>query len=305
MTDGNLQARGRSLALVVGGDSLVGAAIHSQCRQLAIPVAVSSRRKSANALFLDLGDPDFGPLERTACDVAFVCAAVTDMRACQNDPVGTRRINVDNTIELMRRLADKGTHLLFLSTSQVFDGKVAVPAEDAATNPRNEYGAQKLAVEQAIQRYGLPAAVLRPTKIFGDRPVGIFKLWLEALAENTAIRAATNMALSPVMVDDVARIARWLAAERQGGIWHLGAADELTYFEAAKLMAERQHKPVSLVIGEELTEAQVPSIFRLGNASLSSEKIVRALEMPLRRARDVLGGLFGRSPPTAAAPREA
>jgi len=305
MTDGNFQASGRGLALVVGGDSLVGSAIHSQCRELAIPVAVSSRRRGANALFLDLSDPDFRPLERTACDVAFICAAVTDMRACQNEPLATRRINVDNTIELMRRLADKGTHLLFLSTSQVFDGKIPVPAEDAATNPRNEYGAQKLAVEQAIQRYKLPAAVLRPTKIFGERPAGIFKLWFQALAENTSIRAATNMALSPVMVEDVARAARWLAAERQSGVWHLGAADELTYFEAARLMAEGQHKPASLVIGEALTEAQVPSIYRLGNASLLSEKIAHALEMPLKRARDVLGALFARFSPLPAGPREA
>lgn len=305
MTDGTIPAGGRGPALVVGGDSLVGAAIQAQCRELAIPVVVSSRRKGDGTLFLDLGDPDFGPLERTACDVAFICAAVTDMRACQNDPAGTRRINVDNTIELMRRLADKGSHLLFLSTSQIFDGTVPVPAEDAATNPRNEYGAQKLAVEQAIQRYKLPATVLRPTKIFGDQPVGIFKLWAKALAEDTPIRAATNMAISPIMVEDVARIARRLAAERRGGVWHLGALDELTYLEAARLMAEGRRKPASLVIGEPLTEAQVPSIYRLGNASLSSEKIARALGMPLKRARDVLAALFARSPPPAPRSREA
>ena len=53
----------------------------------------------------------------------------------------------------MRRLADRGTHLVFLSSSQVFDGETANPTEEAATCPKNEYGAQKLAVEQAIERY--------------------------------------------------------------------------------------------------------------------------------------------------------
>ena len=39
---------------------------------------------------------------------------------------------------------------MFLSSSQVFDGETALPDEDAPTPPKNDYGVQKLAVEQAI-----------------------------------------------------------------------------------------------------------------------------------------------------------
>lgn len=302
MAGRDFQERGNSLGLIVGGDSLVGSAIHSHCRKSGIPVEISSRRPGAKGLFLDLRDPDFAPLERTRYDFAFVCAAVTDMRACQEEPVLTRQVNVTNTIELMRRLADRGTHLLFLSSSQVFDGETAAPTEDAATCPKNEYGAQKLAVEQAIVRYELPAAVLRPTKILASHPVGVFTAWFEALGKGTAIQAATNMALSPVMVEDIAQAAGLLAAERHRGIWHLGASDEMTYFEAARLMAERQHMPQTLVNGEALTDAQVPSIYRHRHTTLSSRKIARTLDMPLRRARDVLDMLFARFPPAVAAP---
>ena len=144
-------------ALVVGGDSLVGSALQVHCRKLGLTVDASSRRAEARqapgAIFLDLGDPDFTPLAQLAdYDVAFVCAAVTSMQACQSDPALSRRINVDNTLDLMRRLADRGTHLVFLSSSQVFDGETPMPDEAAPTAPKNEYGAQKLAVEQAIER---------------------------------------------------------------------------------------------------------------------------------------------------------
>ena len=213
-------------------------------RTAASPAFPSRCRHGApgtKGLFLDLRDPDFAALERTRYGFAFLCAAVTDMRACQEDPALTRQVNVANTIELMRRLADRGTHLVFLSSSQVFDGETANPTEDAATCPKNEYGAQKLAVEQAIERHELPAAILRPTKILASHPVGVFKAWFEALGKGQAIQAATNMALSPVMVDDVARAAALLAAGRHRGIWHLGASDEMTYFEAARLMAAMQH----------------------------------------------------------------
>jgi dTDP-4-dehydrorhamnose reductase len=223
------------------------------------------------------------------------------MRACQDEPVLTRRVNVDNTIELMRRLADRGTHLLFLSSSQVFDGETAAPAEEAPTCPKNEYGAQKLAVEQAIARHELPAAILRPTKILASHPVGVFKAWFDALGKGQAIQAATNMPISPVMVEDIARAAALLVAGRHRGIWHLGASDEMTYFEAARLMAERQQLPQALVNGEALTDAQVPAIYRHRHATLSSRKIARTLDMPLRGARDVLAMLFAHFPPAVAA----
>jgi dTDP-4-dehydrorhamnose reductase len=301
MAGRDLQERANGLGLVVGGDSLVGSAIQLHCRESGISVESSSRRPGTKGLLLDLRDPDFAPLERTRYEFAFICAAVTDMRACQDEPVLTRQVNVDNTIELMRRLADRGTHLVFLSSSQVFDGETAAPSEDATTCPKNEYGAQKLAVEQAIARHELPAAILRPTKILASYPVGVFKAWFDALGKGQAIHAATNMPISPVMVEDVARAAGLLAAGRHRGIWHLGASDEMTYFEAARLMAERQQLPQTLVKGEALTDAQVPSIYRHRHGTLSSRKIARALDMPLRGARDVLAMLFARFPPAAAA----
>jgi dTDP-4-dehydrorhamnose reductase len=283
-------------ALVVGGDSLVGSELQVHCRKLGWAVEATSRRAATpGGIFLDLSDPDFTPLQRADYDVAFVCAAVTSMQVCQSDPARSRRINVDSTLDLMRRLADRGTHLVFLSSSQVFDGETPMPDEAAPTAPKNEYGAQKLAVEEAIERHKLPAAVLRVTKVLADRPVGVFKGWFEALAKGQPVQAATNMALSPVMVADVAEAAERLAAGRHRGVWHLGSSDDIGYFDAARLMAETRHLPVTLVQGEELTEAQVPDIYRHRYVTLSCEKIA-SLPMPVRRARDILDTLFAGFP---------
>src|ERR687897_926456 len=100
--------------------------------------------------------------------------------------------------------------------------------------------------------------------------------------------AVTNMALSPVMVADVDEAAERLAAGRHRGVWHLGSSDDIGYFDAARLMAEMRHLPLSLVQGEALTETQVPEIYRHRYVTLSCEKIARTLPMPVRRARDIL-----------------
>ena len=288
-------------ALVVGGDSLVGAALVAHCLGRGVAVDVTTRRSGqANALFLDLGKPDFTPLTRVPYQVAYVCAAITSMQACQEKPELSRQINVVNTLELMKRLADRGTHLVFLSSSQVFDGETPMPTEDTATCPKNEYGFQKLAVEQAIARDDLPAAVLRPTKVLADRPVGVFKGWFDSLSSGRPVKAATNMALSPVMVGDVADAAARLAAGRHRGIWHLGSRDDIGYFDAARLMAEMRSLPISLVEGEELTEAQVPAIFRHRHVTLGCDKIATSLGLPVKRARDILDALFSAFPQRAA-----
>ena len=223
-----------------------------------------------------------------------MCAAVTEMQACQRDPQGSRLINVTSTLEVLRCLAEQETRSVFLSSSQVFDGETPEPDEAAPTCPKNEYGAQKVAVEQAIAREKLPVAVLRVTKVLAEQPVGLFKGWFEALLQGRPIQPATNMALSPVTVSDVADAAMRLGFGRRDGIWHLGSRDAIGYDEAARLMAELQDLPASLVHGQALTQAQVPEIYRHRYVTLSCRKIAKSLGLPVRPARDVLGELFSR-----------
>ena len=70
-----------------------------------MPVEVSSRRPHAgrapDGFCLDLSAPDFTPLAQKDYAVAYICAAVTSLQACQAEPGLTRQINVVNTIELM------------------------------------------------------------------------------------------------------------------------------------------------------------------------------------------------------------
>jgi dTDP-4-dehydrorhamnose reductase len=282
----------RGNCLIVGADGLVGSALCSLCADAGIAATLTSRRPRAGTVHLDLRKPELATLDKTPCDVAFVCAAVTDMRACQEDPEGSRLVNVTNTLAVLRGLAERGTRSVFLSSSQVFDGETPEPEEGAPTCPKNEYGAQKVAVEQAILAEGLPVAVLRVTKVLAERPVGVFKGWFDALLQGKPVHPATNMALSPVTVSDVAAAAARLGFAGRAGVWHLGSRDAIGYDEAARLMAELQDLPRALVQGQALTEAQVPEIYRHRHVTLSCCKIARELAMPVRQARDVLHQLF-------------
>jgi dTDP-4-dehydrorhamnose reductase len=287
-------------ALVVGGDGLVGAEIVAALRGLGHAVRATSRRSRPDALALDLAEPDLRFIQRERYAAAFICAGITNMRACEQAPDATRRVNVEGTLKLMRALAAAGTHLVFLSSGQVFDGEVPRPAETATRRPKNLYGRQKLEVENAILREALPAAILRITKILTRSPVGMFRAWHEALCAGRPAVAATNMTVAPVSVEDVAQAAIRLGFERRTGPWHLSSADELLYAEAARRMAETCGLPRELVRGEDVTEEQVPAIHRHRYAALDAGKLAAALDFPIRPAGAVLAELFAAYPPAPA-----
>jgi dTDP-4-dehydrorhamnose reductase len=287
-------------ALVVGGDGLVGGEIMLALRGSGYAARATSRRARSGALALDLSEPDLRPMQHERYGCAFICAGVTNMRECEEAPEAARRVNVEGTLKVMRALAAAGTHLVFLSSGQVFDGEIPRPAETAMRRPKNLYGRQKLEVEEAIAREGLPAAVLRVTKILARVPVGAFRAWHDALRAGQPATAATNMTIAPVSVEDVAQAAIRLGLERRAGAWHLSSADEIPYADAALRMAEACGLPRELVRREEVTEAQVPAIHRHRHAALDARKLAVELNFPIRMAAPVLAELFAAFPAAAA-----
>lgn len=276
--------------LVIGGDSLCGRAIAEAARRQGRVVVETSRRGRDGTVPFDLRRPDYDALAGHRYASAYLCAAVTNMKACEDDPASTAEINVIGTLETLRWLAVQGTPAVFLSSSQVFDGESPAPDEDAPTHPRNAYGRQKRSVELAIEKEDLPCAVLRLTKVLAPRPIGLFKDWYEALRRGEPITAARNLPLSPISVEDVAHVAQLICGH--GGIWHLSAKDEILYSDAARFMAEIHGFPTHLVRAEDLTEGQVPSIFRHRYTVIGTQRIERTFGFPIERSRDLLERLF-------------
>ena len=287
-------------ALVVGGDGVLGSELVTALRSAGYAVRATSRRSRVDALALDLADPDLPALARARFACAFICAGIATMQACESAPAAAHHVNVENTLKVMRTLARSGSHLVFLSSGQVFDGEVPSPTETAPRRPKNLYGRHKLEVEEAIARENLPATVLRVTKILARVPVGMFRTWHAALSAGRPAVAATNMTIAPVSVEDVAQAAMRLGLERRVGPWHLSSSDELTYAQAALRMAQVCGLPAALLRGEDVTEAQVPANYRHRFAALDSGKLA-ALGFPIRPAAAVLTEVFSAFPAASAA----
>ena len=227
-----------SLNLIVGGDSTIGGALSHFWSKINIPFHSSTRHKefeSNEKPFIDLLDNQtFKNL--LSYESVVICAGITNMKYCENNPKETRTVNVCGTIELIKKLVKEKTHIVFISTNQVFNGKKPMQKPDAPRKPINEYGKQKAEVEEFIENIS-NSCILRLTKVV-EPEMTLLNNWKKCLSESKPISAFTNMSLSPINIDKVVKKINILAFQKKTGIFQLSGGDDITYFEFAQDFAE-------------------------------------------------------------------
>ena len=174
----------------------------------------------------------------SGASVAYVCAAVTSTDACEKDPAGTARVNVDATTRLARALVERGTFVVFPSTNLVFDGTVPHRRTGEAHCPTIEYGRQKARAETALLALGPRVAVVRITKVIGpEHPLVLG--WIRDFRAGKAIRPFTDRVIAPVSLDYTVRALPAIGEAKAGGIHHVSGDDDVTWADLAARLAQR------------------------------------------------------------------
>jgi len=250
--------------LLVGADSEIGKATRAHlCRRHR---ALATTRRALGAgddlIALDLAG-DLAAWEPPAgVAAACICAAVARLGQCAADPIASARVNVAGTLALVERLVAHGIYVLFLSTNQVFDGRI--PNVPAATPPVpvSEYGAQKARAEaglRALMDRGAPIAILRLAKVVSSQTVPL-RAWKASLAAGRPIDppAFHDMTMAPTPIGAVARAIEALMNDRASGIFQLTGPRDVSYFEAARFLAERLAADPALVVRASVAGAGLP-----------------------------------------------
>ena len=241
-----------SAALVVGADGLIGSALLRELRGRGWTALGTTRRRHgpSDLLYLDLTDPlpdlssrpGYGPLLALPDPAVFLAAASTGYVRCENDPEGSRRVNVTNSILLAKQWIGLGGFVVYPSSNAVFGDGAGGFAEYSARAPGSEYGRQKAAAEQALLQLAAEAGrrggvgVVRMTKVV--HAGGLVAEWSSALKSGRPVDAAVDLRLSPVSLGHVVGGMIRVAGGRRTGIYHLSGERELSYFEFAQRLAE-------------------------------------------------------------------
>src|ERR1700691_3258544 len=238
--------------LIVGGDSEIGGAAFAALKSQDHAVAATTRRRdrvAGDRLFLDLGASLEGWEPPPGTTSACVCAAVARLADCATDPQASAHINVSQTKTLVDKLMRRGIYVLFLSTNQVFDGRVPQVPPDAPHSPVSEYGRQKARTESALREYiarGAPIAILRLAKVVTTH-MALLQRWIADLARGEPISAFTDMTLAPTRIDSVTSAICSLLSERPVGIFQLTGPRDVSYADVGHFLTEKLGLEPSLV----------------------------------------------------------
>jgi dTDP-4-dehydrorhamnose reductase len=217
------------MILVIGAGGFLGGAVFRALRDSGIEAAGTTLSGTGGFLPLDLADLDHFDLPPQT-RVALLFTGPGGLDACAVDPATTRALHVDATTCLAKTLAHRGVPVVFPSTNLVF--------EDC------EYGAQKAAVESALHNGN--SAIVRITKIVESlRPR--FLAWAETLRCGDKIHASPVLRFAPLALDEAVRPFLALAKNFQPGVFQFPPDRSFSYFEAARLLAEKLGRSPELV----------------------------------------------------------
>jgi len=236
--------------LIVGGDSAIGRCLGRYWEEQGVKFHASTRRIGAvseERPYIDLDHAIWNSIQQTSYKSVVFCAAITGLANCENNQSLSYRVNVGNTLKLVEILSGNVEYLLFLSTSQVFDGSRLPRKISEPLNPSSEYGRQKAEVEVGLRSFP-NIGILRLGKVIHDE-WPLLEVWRNRLLAGEIIEAYSDVIFSPVKVEDVVLKIDQVVRAQESSIFHFSTSEDISYFEFAKDVSRQLGVDPGLVRG--------------------------------------------------------
>src|ERR1700684_4481362 len=167
-----------SQVLVTGGVGFIGRRVVRALLEAGDAVTVVDRHPFADervqSVVGDLCDPAvIGQALRQHTEVVIHLAAITSVLRSKEDPIGTYKLNVDATFNLLEQSRQRGVQTFLLASTNAVTGDVgsATISERTPLRPLVPYGATKAAGEMLLSSYvgsyGMTGAALRFANVYG------------------------------------------------------------------------------------------------------------------------------------------
>lgn len=169
-------------------------------------------------------------------EVVVHTAAMTNVDACELDPVACQLQNVTATAHLVRAAERHGSHFIHLSTDFIFDGENGPYREEDEPAPLSVYGQSKLDAERIVIDSRLSRWAIARTIIVYGIAEGLSRsnvvLWAKgALEKGQPIKVVDDQWRMPTLAEDLADGCIRIAKKGATGIYHLSGPDGMSILE--------------------------------------------------------------------------
>ena len=179
-------------------------------------------------------------IDKARPDIIVNAAAYTAVDRAETEPEAAFAVNAAAVGILAEQAKKRDALLIHFSTDYVFDGEKALPyVETDAPNPLNVYGRSKLEGERAVAAGGCRHFIFRTSWVYAPRGRNFVRAILAAAQTKPELRVVDDQRGAPTSSEAIAAaVARILgnpdALQEPGGIYHLSAAGEATWYGVAK-----------------------------------------------------------------------
>jgi dTDP-4-dehydrorhamnose reductase len=162
---------------------------------------------------------------------------------------------------LLATLAEREhIQLLIISSDLVFNGRKLQPyVESDSCSPTNVYGISKARAEKSVLEIMPSALLVRTGPLFSpwDQNNFVTRV-LRQLASGQSLTALDDVFVSPTYAPDLVHACLDLLIDGDTDIRHIANSGEVTWFQLAKMAAERANFDVSLVEGHSGRASNLP-----------------------------------------------
>lgn len=224
--------------LVLGASGMLGSRLVPFLINQGHEVLAASRNH-ANGIQVNLQDQaaTVAAVRSTSPDVAINLVGMTDVERCESHPKEAWQANVHSAENIARACTEVGTHLVHLSTDQVYDSAPACTETNAC--PGNHYAMTKYAGELAALQAG--ATVLR-TNFFGISAHATRRSltdWIfSALKEDRPIQVFEDVRFSPLDMGTLCEVINEVTQYRHSRVFNLGSKEGMSKADFAFAFAQ-------------------------------------------------------------------
>jgi len=176
-----------------------------------------------------------------APDYVIHAASMTDVDRCEVNRHACFEQNVTATLNIMKGSAMAKSHLIFISTDFIFDGKNGPYDELAKPNPLNYYGKTKTDTEVAIQDYKYNWTIVRTNLVYGiahDMSRSNIILWVKkGLEQKKELSLVDDQFRTPTLAEDLANGCLLIVEKNATGIFNISGDELLTPYDMAIMTA--------------------------------------------------------------------
>jgi len=268
---------------ITGGTGLLGSVLAQKLASNGHNVAITYREHKPSSGIkgyeVDIRDKKLNDIiKKESPDWVIHTAALTDVDLCEKDKELAKSINVDGTKNIVEACEKTGSHLVFVSTTSVFDGSKQINNENDPVKSVNYYAQTKIDAENLVKKSKLKKwTIVRPDQTYCWHPfkTNFVTSTLAKFDKAESFKVFNDWFNHPTFADDLSDMIIALLEKEATGIFNTAGSTYLDRFSWALLIADVFKKDKKKVSPSNSSTTNLPA--KRPNVHVDLSKIERII----------------------------